>query len=300
MSVPAAYLGVVIIWATTPLAIKWSGEGPGFLFGVAGRMAIGAVLALALAWLTRVAVWRRPRALPVYLAAGLGIYGAMLASYWAAQRIPSGWISVVFGLSPILTGLLAPFCLHAPGLTPLRTVGAGLGLAGLAVIFGRGGSLDGAAPLGIAAVVGAAAVHSASAVCVKRLGRGVPPLAVVSGGLGVAAPLFLLTWGVFDGGWPAELPRRAAASILYLGVVGSVVGFALYYFVLSRVEAAKVALITLVTPVAALLLGHVLNDEPLTGGIWLGAGLVVMGLAVFELGDRLVRRAVPVPQTGDG
>ncbi|HLF97561.1 MAG TPA: EamA family transporter, partial [Methylococcaceae bacterium] len=42
MRVPLAYIGVILLWATTPLAIKWSGEGPGFLFGVTGRMAIGA------------------------------------------------------------------------------------------------------------------------------------------------------------------------------------------------------------------------------------------------------------------
>ncbi|MET0109749.1 MAG: hypothetical protein ABW084_12685 [Candidatus Thiodiazotropha sp.] len=46
MSVPAAYLGIVLIWGTTPLAIKWSGEGVGYLFGVTGRMVIGVILAL--------------------------------------------------------------------------------------------------------------------------------------------------------------------------------------------------------------------------------------------------------------
>ncbi|MDX1336059.1 MAG: EamA family transporter, partial [Gammaproteobacteria bacterium] len=41
MSVPAAYMGIIMIWATTPLAIKWSGESVGFLFGVSARMLIG-------------------------------------------------------------------------------------------------------------------------------------------------------------------------------------------------------------------------------------------------------------------
>ena len=44
MSVPAAYLGIILIWSTTPLAVKWSGEGPGYLFGVTARMVIGALL----------------------------------------------------------------------------------------------------------------------------------------------------------------------------------------------------------------------------------------------------------------
>lgn len=48
MSVPAAYLGVILIWATTPLGIKGSGEGVGFLIGAAGRMIIGLVACLLL------------------------------------------------------------------------------------------------------------------------------------------------------------------------------------------------------------------------------------------------------------
>lgn len=43
MRVLAAYISVVLLWSTTPLAIKWSGEGPGYLFGATGRMTIGAL-----------------------------------------------------------------------------------------------------------------------------------------------------------------------------------------------------------------------------------------------------------------
>ncbi len=41
VSVPAAFIGVVFIWSTTPLAIKWSSDGAGFLFGVGARMLLG-------------------------------------------------------------------------------------------------------------------------------------------------------------------------------------------------------------------------------------------------------------------
>ncbi len=37
MSVPAAYIGVILIWTMTPLAIQWSGSEPGFLFGITSR-----------------------------------------------------------------------------------------------------------------------------------------------------------------------------------------------------------------------------------------------------------------------
>ncbi len=71
MSVSAAYPGVVLIWSTTPLAIKWSSEGVGFLFGVAARMVSSILICLALiALLSRRMRWHRDRgALLTYLAA---------------------------------------------------------------------------------------------------------------------------------------------------------------------------------------------------------------------------------------
>ena len=283
MSVPLAYLGVIVIWTTTPLAIKWSGEGPGFLFGLTSRMAISAVLALLFVRLLRTDMrWDRG-ARRAYLAAGLGIYGAMLLTYWAAQRIPSGWISVVFGTSPIATGLMAWLWLKDRTLTPVRLLGLLLGIAGLGVIFGQAERAGAAAVVGLGVVAIATLIHSASAVWVKRVGAGVPALAMVAGGLSVATPLLLATWAVADGAWPDALEPRAAASILYLAIIGSLLGFVLFYYVLKRVEATRVALITLITPVSALLLGHFFNAEPLTVDVWVGTALVLIGLAAFEL-----------------
>ncbi len=72
------------------------------------------------------------------------------------------------------------------------------------------------------------------------------------------------------------------AAIVYLGVFGSVIGFALYYYVIKHLETSKVALITLVTPVIALLLGHWLNGEEIGLRLWLGTGLILLGLSVHQ------------------
>lgn len=75
MSVPAAFIGVVLIWGTTPLAIQWSSQGSGFLFGVAARMVLGVLVCLALVLvLGRRLGWERP-ALRTYLAGGIGLCG---------------------------------------------------------------------------------------------------------------------------------------------------------------------------------------------------------------------------------
>jgi drug/metabolite transporter (DMT)-like permease len=283
MSVPAAYLTVILIWSTTPLAIKWSAQGAGFAFAVAARMAIGlAVVAMVIAvW--RVALPLHRRARMSYLAGGLGQFGAMSLTYWGAQYIHSGLVSVLFGLSPLATGLMASAWLREEALTPARLAGMLFGLAGLTIIFGDSGEMGGAhAVAGVAALLGAVAIYSASLVWVKRIGDDSPPLATTAGTLAVSLPLFGLVWWLAGAEAPATMPPRAGAAIVYLGVFGSVLGFALYYYVIKYLDTGKVALITLVTPVLALLLGGLLNGEAVSVRVWLGAALIGLGLAVHQ------------------
>jgi len=293
MSIPLAYIGVIIIWSTTPLAILWSSEGVGFLFGVTSRMVIGAVLALMVAALLGAGMkWHR-RAMTAYAAAGLGIYGGMLTVYWAAQYIPSGWISVIFGLSPVITGIMARYWLEGEALTLQRVTGMLLGIAGLGVIFVTGIEMDGHVLLGIIAMLLSVIIHSASGIWVKRIDADVPAIVMTSGGLALAAPLFLITWLFMGSDIPAEATARTMGAIAYLALFGSVLGFALYFYVLRYVQATQVALITLITPVIALALGNTLNSEPITIEVIAGATLILSGLALFQLGDRMVRiRAV--------
>lgn len=288
MSVPAAYLGIIIIWSTTPLAIKWSGEEAGFLFGVASRMLIGAaVCTLLLLILARKLPWHR-EARQTYLAAGLGIYGAMMSVYWGSQYIPSGLISVIFGLTPIVTGVIAAIWLQERSLTASKLAGIFLGIVGLIIIFGTGVELSEGAVYGIAAVLLAVILHSVSAVWVKSISARLPALEVTNGGLLIAAPLYLVTWLLFSDGWPESISSRTALSISYLAVFGSVLGFIMYFYVLKHIDASRVALVTLLTPVLALLLGQGLNNETINPAVWVGTFCILVGMSVYQWGARLV------------
>jgi len=289
MSVPSAYLGVVLIWSTTPLAVKWSGEGPGFLFGVLGRMGLATLLCLAAVAMLRLEFpWHR-EARRAYLSSALGAYGAMLLIYWAAQYVPSGIIAVLFGLSPLITALFAQPLLGERAFTPTRLLGMLAGLAGLMVIFGDSISLGQPMIAGLAALCAAVVLQSLSLVLIKLHARNIPSLSVTSGALLIATPLFFLTWLAFDHHLPAALPARAVASIVYLGVIGSLVGFTLFFYVLKHVSAHGTALITLVTPVFALMLGALVNHEHLSARVLAGAALVLSGLALHQWGGKFGR-----------
>lgn len=299
MAIPAAYLGVILIWSTTPLAIKWSGEGPGFLFGVTGRMAIGTALCVLLALLLRVRMpWHRD-ALRAYAAAAVGVYGAMICVYWGAQHVPSGLVSVLFGLVPITVGALAALWLGERSFTPAKVTGAAIGIGGLLLIFAGGGAPGPLAAWGLAAVLASVLLHSVSAVWVKRIDADMHALALTTGALLFALPAYLLTWALFDGAWPAILPSQALGSIIYLGIFGSGVGFILYYYVLRRIDAGRLALIPLITPVLALLAGFLLNDERIGLREMAGVALILSGLLFYELGERVLQAKKIRPERPD-
>ena len=283
MKVALAYLGVVLIWTTTPLAIKWSGETD-WLFGVAARTALGAVIILPILYWSKTRFSFEWSAVKVYLAASIPIFGGMTTMYWAAQYLPSGWIAILFALTPVMTGVLAHYLLPNSLLTKRKLFGVALSLIGLWVIFGPNlkAHMVEMQLLAIGVALISVLLHSFGTVQVKRLNNNVSSMHVVIGALWltVIGHLIIAPSTLFI--WP-EFTVREGWTILYAASIGSVVGFLLYFYLLKNVDAMKASLIPVITPVFALILGYFLNDEPLNASVWLGAGLVVLGLIVFEV-----------------
>jgi drug/metabolite transporter (DMT)-like permease len=294
MSVPAAFLGVVLIWSTTPLAIQWSSAGWGYLFGISGRMLLGALVCAVLLQILKPGLpWHR-EARNTYFAAGVAIYGAMLSVYWGAQFIPSALIAVLYGLNPLLTGIAAALVLGERSFTAGKVLGMSLGFAGLVTIFASDIMHIDHAWQGVAAVLFSVTLHSVSGVMIKRIGGGLPGLTVTSGGLFVVAPLFLLTWLLADGHLPEHIPLQSGIAMLYLGVFGSALGFSLYFYLLKKLEANRVSLITLLTPMLALMLGQLLNGEVISARVQMGSALILSGLVFHLWGDRFMGRLLAV------
>ena len=67
-------------------------------------------------------------------------------------------------------------------------------------------------------------------------------------------------------------------------------GFILFYYVLKHVEAGRVGLIPLVTPVSAMAVGSLLNGEAIPAVVWGGTGLILLGMSVYQWGHLLFRR----------
>ena len=294
----AAYLIVVAVWATTPLGIKWSGDAMAPLAAAGVRMGIAALLGLVWLWWKRQPLPLTPRARASYLAALPGIFGAMGCSYMGATYLPSGLVSVIFGLAPLLSGLMMQ-CL--PGSVRLNAWHWGacvLGLLGLMLVFDEslaqllaGGDM-GDRGIGLLWMLTAVTLFAGSGIAVQRVGAGLQPMQQTVGGLLISLPCYALAMAVTGQApvWSGDV--RGLSAILYLAVFGSLLGFYCYFQILSRLPAATVALVTLITPVLALLLGNLFNGESLGVMVLAGALMIVLALSLFLLGDHKVRRAV--------
>lgn len=291
MRIALAYLSVILLWATTPLAIKWSGDGPGFIFGAGSRMVIGASCMLLLLLIRRQRLPSHRQAKMTYLAVSVQIFAAMLCVYWGAQFVPSGWVSVIFGLSPFLSAFFAAIWLKERSLNFGKVCSYFLGLWGLSMMFSSAMQLNIQAVYGIIGVLSAVTLQTASAVWVKRINAKLPAITQVTGGLVFALPFYIITWILFtDAAWPQDLSPINIASIAYLGVIATTIGFVLYYYLLIHLSATTVGFIPLISPVLALYLGHSINHEIITLKILTGTSLILSALLMHEFFDPLIRK----------
>jgi len=296
MSVPTAYIGIILIWSTTPLAIQWSGDGPGFLFGVTARMFIGAFICLLILAFMRTKLEWHKKAIITYLTASLGVFGSMLCVYWGAQYITSGMISILFGLTPLLTSIFAAMILNERSLQFSKLLGITLGLIGLVAIFYTDIVQDEKAYLGMIAVIVATTLHSFSTVVIKKLDCKLQGIVVNTGTLIVSCLLFVVVWMFVDMELPKTIPLKAGASILYLGIIGNVIGFTLFYYALKNLDASSMGLIPLITPIIALILGYLLNNETIDLNLGIGSTLILSGLLAHHWNHFVIKFKTPALQ----
>ena len=83
---------------------------------------------------------------------------------------------------------------------------------------------------------------------------------------------------------------RSLASIVYLALFGSLIGFVSYFYVLQKLSPSTVALVTLITPVFAIVLGALLNNEVVGLSLVAGASCIVLGLVIYHWGDVVLNR----------
>jgi len=281
MAVLLAYFSVVLIWATTPLTIQWSSDSLSFIAAVVLRMFAALFIGLVINLFLRRKLFAQNGAWKLYAAGAIGIFPNMPVVYWSAQFIPSGLIAVVFAMSPFVMGLMTLILLKHNPFTFRRVFALVLALFGLIVIFYHQFQMGVRSFYGVAGILLSCFLFSFSSVLLKKLDVKTDSFNQAIGTLLFSLPGLLLMWWIIDGNIPAEISLKSLAAISYLSIFGSLIGATLFFYVLAKMSPTSVSLITLMTPVLALILGAWIENESLNAELWIGVILVIVALLLY-------------------
>jgi len=287
-----AFAALCLIWGSTWSAIQIGLSGIPPLGGVALRFGIASVILLAAALVSGVKLGRTRTERALWLVNGLSAYTITYGIvYWCEQWVPSGLSAVLFATYPFFVAIISWVLLPSERATLAEVGGIVIGFAGVGVIFSQDFTALGGRRVAIAAAVFllsplAAAV---STVVVKRWGAGIHPLSLTALPMALTAGIMGALALKFESGALYTWSPASAGALLYLAVMGSAVTFSIYYWLLARFPAKRMALITYIIPIVAVTIG-VFRGEPLTARTLEGAGLVITGVALA-----IHRRPAPVP-----
>jgi len=280
------WLGLCAIWGSTWLAIKLGLRDLPPLTFAGLRFAAAAPVLLGIAALSG---FRLPRAARDWrLLAYTGLLTITLnyaLVFWGEQYISSGLAAVLSATVPLFGLPLAHSYLASEPLNRWKVAGVLLGVIGVAIVcsgqLGIGGPLAFWASLGI---IFAALATAHAGVLIKAGGTHMEP-SVLAGVQMAGGCIPLLLGGVLLEGNPLHFnwTPMAWAALGYLTILGSVVAFLMYYWLIRHTEVTWVLMIPLVTPLVAVVFGVLFAGEIVGWHTALGGAAIMGGVALAVL-----------------
>lgn len=282
----AVWLCLCAIWGSTWLAIKLGlRDLPPITFaGI--RFALAAAILLAIAALRGARLPRVARDWRILVCTGLLTITINYALvFWGEQYISSGLAAVLSATVPLFGLPLAHRYLASEPLTGWKVAGVLLGVVGVAIVCS--GQLGVGGPYAFWASVGiiVAALSTALAgVLIKAGGTHIEPT-VLAGVQMAGGCIPLLVGGIALEGNPLSFhwTPMAIAALAYLTILGSVIAFVMYYWLIRHTEVTGVLLIPLVTPLVAVLFGVLFAGETIGWHTAAGGAAVLGGVALAVL-----------------
>ena len=202
--------------------------------------------------------------------------------FLAAERLPGGVAATLGSAQPLLVAGLAVAILREPP-SIWRFVWGTVGVVGVGlVVLGPGAGFD---TVGVLAGLGGAASMAAGVTLTKRWGRpeGVGPL-TLTGWLLTSGGLFLLPLLPLFEGVPSSVDAQAVGGYLWIATVGGLIAFVLWFRGIGRLPVTATALLGLLSPLVAALVGVLLLGETFTPVQVAGFALALSALVAGQFG----------------
>jgi len=224
----------------------------------------------------------RRRLLPI----GLILCAAVLASFFALQRLPGSIFIVLFFTYPAMVAALS--ALLGEKLPPRLWLALAMALAGVALTVPdllTGGEASAIDPLGVALVLLNAAIVAVYYLLARRALKGVADVSGASGWMMLGALCFFLLLIPLRG---LQLPPNGLTLLMLLGIatLGTVLPIFATNVAIQRIGAARTSLASTIEPILSMLVSMVILGEVVLGLQWLGAALIVGSVLFLQLRPR--------------
>ena len=290
----AAFASIYVIWGSTYLAILFAIRSiPPLLMAGSRFLCAGAILYL-IARITGAprssrVEWRTAAIVGTCLLVG-GNGGVTLAE----QYVPSGLAALLVATVPLYVALLSWIFGMAERPTPLTALGLAGGFVGVGVLVGPAlrASDHGESPhawIGMLILLFSAFIWSAGSLY-SRKAQNAPSPFLAAGQQMLCGGSIMIIAGSTSGELRkldfSQMTLQSLGAFAYLVVIGGIIGYASYAYLLRHCDPAKVATYAYVNPIVAVLLGALFAGEQLTLRMLVAAALIVGSVAVVITGGR--------------
>jgi drug/metabolite transporter (DMT)-like permease len=291
---------IYIVWGSTYLGIAVAIESiPPFLMA-AIRFAIAGAILLGWTMLREGRTWRPPSRREVRdttIVAALLLGGGMGMVAFGEQSVPSGITALFIAMMPLWLAVFGRVFLD-DRLPPMVIGGIAVGLVGVAILVWPGdASFEGVQPIHVLAVIVSPMSWSIGTLFAARRAR-LPSRPLLATGLQMATgSLVLLAMGLLAGEAadfdPTAITGRSFAALAYLTIVGSLLAFSVFAWLLRVAPLPKVATYAYVNPIVAVILGAVVLGEPITARTIVAGAVIVVAVALIVTARSRAARQAP-------
>jgi drug/metabolite transporter (DMT)-like permease len=298
----AAILTLYFAWGSTYLGIRIAvGSIPPFdmaavRFGIAGAVLLGVVYGLRRGTVARPSL-REGR--DSFIVGALLLGGGMGAVAWGEQTVPSGITALMIAMTPVWIAVFGRLFLRER-LPMAATIGIATGLLGVAILVGPSlfvdRSLD---PAGVVALILSPISWAAGSVFAANRAR-LPTDPFVTTGLQMLSGSAVLAAAAILSGEAASVHVEAITTnsilaVVYLTIVGSLIAFTAYAWVLQHAPLPLIATYAFVNPIVAVFLGWLILQEAITPRQVLAGAVIVVGVALIVAARSRMTRVRPTP-----
>lgn len=278
------YILICLIWGTTWLVTRIGLNSLTPIFSAGVRFIVATVTILLFMKFQSIKLNTDKLSMRLYIFMGIFAYAVPFALiYWGQMYVASGLAAVIFAIFPFFVALFNKIFLPSEKIGLMKFLAMIFGFIGIIIIFLDEIGFYNNSFWGMFVILIACSTQAVLAVIIKKFGQHLNPLSINLIPMFIAGILLIITSLFLEDISKNNFDFNGIFSILYLGIIGSVVVFTAYYWLIKKINLIILSLSAFIEPVIALFVGWLLNEEVLKQNQLVGVVLVLFGVLISNV-----------------